>query len=76
MFQILALFIFQWQKSMFFPDLGSGGHWRFLTGFWHLDLDLDIVRNLALTFPEVIISIRLVTVGLSSVEAQISYRLS
>ena len=23
--------------------LGFGGHWRFLTGFWHLDLDLDKV---------------------------------
>ena len=42
---------------------GFGGHWRFLTGVWHLDLDLDMVRNLAWIFPEVLITLR-------SVEAQ------
>ena len=25
---------------------GFGGRWTFLTGFWHLDLDLDIVTGL------------------------------
>ena len=24
-------------------SFGLGGHWRFLTGVWHLDLDLDVV---------------------------------
>ena len=23
-----------------------GGHWRFLTGVWHLDLDLDMLTAL------------------------------
>ena len=25
---------------------GFGGHWRFLTGVWHFDLDLDVVTGL------------------------------
>ena len=25
---------------------GFGGHWRILTGVWHLDLDFDIVTGL------------------------------
>ena len=28
------------------PHLGFGGRWRFLTGVWHLDLDLDMVIGL------------------------------
>ena len=40
------------------------GCWRFLTGVLHLNLDLDIVRNLALIFPEVFITLK-------SVESQI-----
>merc|ERR1711954_615366 len=42
---------------------GLGGRWRFLTGVLHLDLDLDMVRNLAWIFPKVLITLR-------SVEAQ------
>ena len=38
--------------------LGFGGCWRFVTGVWHLDLDLDMVRNLAWIFPEVLIILR------------------
>ena len=36
----------------------------FLTWNWHLDLDLDMVRNLGWVFPEVLTTLR-------SVEAQI-----
>ena len=43
--------------------LGFGGWWRFLSGVLHLDLDLDMVWNLAWIFPEVFITLR-------SVEAQ------
>ena len=25
---------------------GSGGHWRFLIGVWHLDIDSDMVTGL------------------------------
>ena len=28
------------------PIWGFGGHWRFLTGVWHLDLDFDMVTGL------------------------------
>ena len=28
---------------------GFGGCWRFLMGFWHLDLDLDMVSGLWFT---------------------------
>ena len=37
---------------------GFGGHWMFLTGVWHLDHDLDGLRNVAQIFPEVFISLR------------------
>ena len=37
----------------------------FLIGVWHLDFDLDIIRNLAYTFPEVLIT-------LSSVKAHLA----
>ena len=30
--------------------------WWFLIGVWHLDLDLNMVRNLAWIIPEVLIS--------------------
>ena len=43
---------------------GFGGCWRFLTGIWHPDLDLDMFSNLSLIFTEVLISLR-------TVEAQI-----
>ena len=26
--------------------LGLGGCWRFLTGFWHFDLDFDMITDL------------------------------
>ena len=29
---------------------GFGGGWRFLTGVWQLDLDLDIVTSLCYTY--------------------------
>ena len=35
-------------------SLGFGGCWRFLTGVQHLDLDLDMVSNLAWIFPKVL----------------------
>ena len=28
------------------PNLVFGGHWRFLTGVWHPDIDLDMVTGL------------------------------
>ena len=52
---------------------GFGGCWEFLTGVWHLDQDLDELRNLACIFPEVFISLRLVKAKIEVlVEAQIS----
>ena len=35
------------RKSVSFKSSfgGFGGHWGFLIGVWHLDLDLDIVRG-------------------------------
>ena len=35
-----------------------GGHWRFLTGVWNLDLDMDMVKNLAWISFEVLIKLR------------------
>ena len=41
MFQILAFYLdFEYAKILCF-----GGCWRFLTGVWHLDLDLDMVTG-------------------------------
>ena len=39
---------------------GFGGHFRFLTGVWHLGHDLDGLSYLAWNFPEVFNSLRLV----------------
>ena len=68
MIQILALYLdFEGAKNIHVLSViiwGFGGCWRFLTGVWHLDLDLDMVRNLAWIIPEVFITLR-------SVEAQI-----
>merc|ERR1711954_569072 len=68
MIRILALYLdFEDAKNIHFLLViiwGFGGCCRFLTGVWHLDLDLDIVRNLAWIFSEVLITLR-------SVEAQI-----
>ena len=49
-FQILALYLdFEGAKNIHFLQVliwGFEGSWRFLTGFWHLYLDLDIVTGL------------------------------
>ena len=62
MIQILALYLnFEGAKNIHvLQDVirGFGGHWNFLTGVWHLDLYLDMVRNLAWIFPEVLVTIR------------------
>ena len=50
MIQILALYFdFEDAKNIHVLLLliyGFGGHGRFLTGVWHLDLDLDMVTCL------------------------------
>ena len=46
---------------------GVGGRCRFLTRALHLDLDLDMVRNLAWIFPEVLITLRSVKAQIQSV---------
>ena len=44
-----------------------------MIGVWHLDLDWDMVRNLAWIFPEVFISLRLVEGKIEvAVKAQLS----
>ena len=49
-FQILALYLyFEGTKKIcvvFVLIWGFRGCWRFLTGVWHLDLDLDMVTGL------------------------------
>ena len=49
-FQILALYLdFEGAKEhpcSLCPDMSFGGGWWFLTGVWHLDLDLDMVTGL------------------------------
>ena len=50
MIQILALYL-NYEGAKNICDLkvliwGFGGHWRFLTWVWHLDLDLDKVTVL------------------------------
>ena len=40
---------FQGAKSIHLLEVliwGFGGRWRFFTGVWHLDLDLDTVTGL------------------------------
>ena len=52
MIQILALYLdFEYAKNILI--WGVGGCWRFLTGVWHLDLDLESLKNLAWILPEV-----------------------
>ena len=50
MIQILAIYLeFEGAKNIHVLQVliwGFGGCWRFLTGVWHLDLDLDIVTGL------------------------------
>ena len=45
MIQIWALYLeFEGAKNIYVLEVliwGFGGRWRFLTGVWHLDLDLD-----------------------------------
>merc|ERR1711954_77234 len=54
MIQILALNLdFEGAKNFHVLQViiwGFGGHWLFLTWDWHLDLDFDMVRNLAWIF--------------------------
>ena len=49
-FLIMALYLdFEGAKNIHVLKVliwGFGGPWRFLTGFWHLDLDLDMVTGL------------------------------
>ena len=77
MFQSLALHLdFEGTKIIHVLHVliwGFGGCWRFLTGVWHLDLDLDMVRNLAWIFPEVLISLRL---GEGKIEVSVKAQLS
>ena len=53
MIQILAFYLdFEGAKYIHVLKVliwGFGGRWRFLTGIWHLDLDLDIVTGLGYT---------------------------
>ena len=53
MIQILALFLdFEGAKNIKVLKVliwGLGGRWRFLTGVWHFDLDLDMVTGLWFT---------------------------
>ena len=48
--QVLALYFdFEGAKNIHVLQVliwGFGGHWRFLTVVWHLDLDLDMVIGL------------------------------
>ena len=50
MFQILALYLdFEGAKKINVLKVliwGIGGHWRFLTRVWHLDLNFDMVTGL------------------------------
>merc|ERR1711954_347954 len=51
---ILALYLdFEGAKNIYVLKVliwGFGGHWRFLTGIWHLDIDLDMVIGLLYTY--------------------------
>ena len=53
MIQILAFYLdFEGAKNNQVLKVliwGFGGCWRFLTGVWHLDLDLDMVIGLLYT---------------------------
>ena len=50
MISILGLYLdFEGAKNINVPLVliwGFGGRWRFLTGVWHLDLDLEMVTGL------------------------------
>ena len=50
MIQIVALYLnFEGEKNIHVLEVliwGFGGRWRFLTGDWHLDFDLDMVTGL------------------------------
>merc|ERR1712081_81577 len=52
-FQILALYLdFEGAKNIHVLQVliwGSGGCWSFLTGVWHLDIDLDMITGLCYT---------------------------
>ena len=46
MIRIFALYLdFEGAKNINVLIRGFGGHWMFLTGIWHLDLDLDMVSG-------------------------------
>ena len=53
-FRILALCLdFEGAKDISVLNVliwGFGGGWRFLTGVWHLDLDLDMVTGRYYTY--------------------------
>ena len=53
-FQILAMYLdFGGAKNIHVFKVLTWGfreHWRFLTGVWHFDLDLDLVTALWYTF--------------------------
>merc|ERR1712081_139506 len=75
--QILILYVdFEGAKNIHVLEVliwGFGGCWRFLTGVWHLDHDLNELRNLVCIFPEFFISLRLVKAKIDVfVEAQFS----
>ena len=50
MFQILALYLdFEGAKNIYVLYVlifGLGGHWKFPTGGWHLDPDLDMFTGI------------------------------
>ena len=50
MFQILALYLdLEDAKNIYVLKVlnwGFGGHWRFMTGVWHPDIDFDKVTGL------------------------------
>ena len=49
MFKILPLYFdFEGAKNIHVLEVliwGFGGHWRFLTWVWHLDLELNLVNG-------------------------------
>merc|ERR1712112_451435 len=79
MIRILALYLdFEGAKNihvLYVLIWGFRGHWRFLTGVWHLDLELDMFRNFVWIFPEVLITLRSLKTQIQLVENQISLKL-
>ena len=71
MIQILALHLdFEGAKNIIVLQVliwGFEGCWQLLTGVWHLDFNLDMGRNLAWIFPEVLVKLRSVEAHIQSV---------